>query len=40
MTKCRDCNQTIKYVGDGVWIDHTQGDCCPQTNESHNPSDD
>ena len=40
MTTCNTCNQTIKHVGDGVWIDYMQSDCCPQTSELHNPSDD
>ena len=40
MTECRDCGLPIKHVGDGVWIDHTQGDCCWQTNEPHRPAED
>ena len=40
MTECRDCGLTVKHVGDGVWIDHTQGDCCWQTNEPHRPDED
>ena len=35
--ECLDCGQQIKHVGDGVWIDHTQGDCCFETNEVHRP---
>ena len=35
--ECVDCGQQIKHVGDGVWIDHTQGDCCFETNEVHRP---
>jgi len=37
MAKCQSCRTEIKHVGDGVWIDSTQGDCCWVTNEPHLP---
>lgn len=37
MITCKDCGQVIKHAGNNVWIDHTQGDCCYITNESHQP---
>ena len=40
MTECRDCGLTVKHAGNGVWIDHTQNDCCWQTNEPHRPGED
>ena len=40
MTECRDCDLTIKHVGDGVWIDYTQSDSCWQTDKPHRPGED
>ena len=37
MTACVDCGLQIKHVGENVWIDNTQGDCCYVTNETHRP---
>lgn len=37
MTKCRDCDLQIKYVGNGVWVDHTMGGSCWKTNRPHTP---
>jgi hypothetical protein len=28
MTTCRYCHTNIRYVGDGVWLDETDGDAC------------
>ena len=37
MTACVDCGLQIKHVGENVWIDNTQGDCCYVTDETHRP---
>lgn len=35
---CLDCGTDLFYVGDHIWIDKSQGDCCWETNEPHRSS--
>jgi hypothetical protein len=37
MPACGNCGSVIKHVGDGVWIDNMQGECCRLTEKTHYP---
>jgi len=37
MRTCETCGLIIKHVGDDVWIDNIQGECCRTTSKPHQP---